>query len=210
MTVLWRNKLFLLALVIFAVGASAALWVVRSGQGENPSAPPPGRFVVRPADPVMEPTVHASQARQAEIARRFREAVVMLHAKRYDDAATALQRLLELAPHMPEANVNMGFAMIGLKRYHVAREFFNTAIDLRPMQANAYYGLAEALEGLKDLEGALGAMRTYIHLSDDNDPFVRKARAAIWEWQAALAKKSAAAGKRSGKKGHRANPEIGK
>lgn len=189
MTGWWRNRLFLAALVILAGGVAGVLRVAPWSEKGATSAPATGPMV-RPADPVMAPEVHASEARQAEIDRRFREAVVMLHAKRYDDAATALHRLLELAPTMPEANVNMGFAMIGLKRYAIARDFFQTAIDLRPMQTNAYYGLGEALAGLKDWDGALGAMRTYIHLSNDSDPFVRKARAAIWEWQAALAKKS--------------------
>ena len=210
MTGWWRNRLFLLALVVFAGGVAGILLTASSpGHGAGPAGPPAAGPVTRPADPVMEPEVHASQARRAEIDQRFKEAVVMLHAGRYDDAATALHRLLELAPDMPEANVNMGFAMIGLKRYDIARDFFQTAINLRPMQANAYYGLAESLEGLKDLEGALGAMRTYVHLSSNADPFVRKARAAIWEWQAALAKKPAGAARRSREDGGK-NPENGK
>jgi hypothetical protein len=56
---------------------------------------------------------------------------------------------------------------------------------LRPEQANAYYGLAVALEALGDRPGALGAMRSFVHLAKEGDPWVPKARAALWEWQAA-------------------------
>jgi tetratricopeptide (TPR) repeat protein len=142
------------------------------------------------ADPSHDPALHARQARAAEIDARFRQAVTMLHAKQYDHAVTALHRLLELAPEMPEAHVNMGYAMIGLKRYSLARDFFEGAINLRTAQANAYYGLAEALEGLNELEQAIGAMRGYIHLSRSDDPYIRKARAALWEWEKELARKT--------------------
>ena len=140
-------------------------------------------------DPTQHPKAHATAAREKEIAQRFQEAVMMLHAKQYDYAITALHRVIELSPRMPEAYVNMGFALLGLKKYKAASDFFNGAIDIRPYQANAYWGLAVSLEGMKDLEGALGAMRTYIHLapSDPNSQdYVRRARSAIWEWETRL------------------------
>ena len=59
---------------------------------------------------------------------------------------------------------------------------------MRPEQANAYWGLAVALEKLGDLHVALGAMRTYIHLSPADDPYVRRARSALWEWDDAIAR----------------------
>ena len=60
---------------------------------------------------------------------------------------------------------------------------FQTAIDLRPTQVNAYWGLAVSLEGLCDIAGAMGAMRTYVHLAPADDPFLIKANAALWEWE---------------------------
>ena len=140
-------------------------------------------------DPAQHPRAHATAAREKEIAQRFQEAVMMLHAKQYDYAITALHRVIELSPRMPEAYVNMGFALLGLKKYKAAGDFFNGAIDIRPYQANAYWGLAVSLEGMNDLEGALGAMRTYIHLapSDPNSQdYVRRARSAVWEWETRL------------------------
>lgn len=161
-----------------------------AGVTRNPSFVPPAKMsetqVV--ADPKKDPQLHAKQARMAQIKMRFEQAVVMLHAKQYEHAATALHRVLELSPNLVDAHVNMGFALFGLKRYKEAESFFNTATNLRPYQANAYWGLAVTLEEMGDLRGALGAMRTYIHLSPPEDPLVRKARAALGEWEYALAR----------------------
>lgn len=121
-----------------------------------------------------------------EARRRFDQAVVMLHAKQYDHAVTALHRVLVLAPQMPEAHVNMGFAMLGLKRTTEARDFFDGATALRPEQANAYYGLALAHEAAGDLASATGAMRTYLHLArNERSEHLARARAALWEWEQA-------------------------
>ncbi len=121
-----------------------------------------------------------------EVEQRFDQGVALLHAKQYEYAITAFSRVIELVPNMPEAYVNLGFALLGQENFEQAGEVFNRATLMRPNQANAYWGLAEALEGMKDYEGALGAMRSYIHLSTPNDPFVAKARAALWEYEAQL------------------------
>ncbi len=117
----------------------------------------------------------------------FRQGTAMLHLNRYDLASVSLHRLLQLAPAMPEAHVNMGFAQFGLGRHTVAEDFFRIAIELRPGQRNAYYGLAIALEGQGKLAEAMGAMRTYLHLSPADDPHARKARSALWEWESVAA-----------------------
>lgn len=132
------------------------------------------------------PHEHAAQQLKADIDTRFQQGVVMLHAKQYEHALTAFHRVLQLAPEMPEAYVNMGFTLIGLKRYKEAGDFFESATQLRPNQVNAYYGLAVALEGMGDLRGALEAMEAYVHLTNADDPFLPKARAAIWEWRSVL------------------------
>lgn len=128
-----------------------------------------------------------------ELRERFGQAVLMLHAKQFEHAATALHRVLELAPQLPEAHVNMGFAMLGLKRPDAARDFFDGATALRPEQANAYYGLALAHEARGEPELAVGAMRSYLHRARDADPaHLRRARAALWEWESQLQAKRAA------------------
>ena len=118
--------------------------------------------------------------------QRFEQAVALLHAKQYDYAVMALNQVIELQPKLPEAYVNIGYAYLGLEQWDTAIMAFTKASDLKPDQANAYYGLALALEGNKDYEGALGAMRSYIHLSTPQDPFLAKARSALWEWEEIL------------------------
>lgn len=125
---------------------------------------------------------HAEKQRQIEIRSRFDQGVVMLHAKQYEHAITAFHRVLELAPQLPEAHANMGFALLGKERFAAARDFFESATSLRHDQINGYYGLAIALKGLDDLPGALGAMRVYLHRAPADDPFRPKARALVSEW----------------------------
>ncbi|TXC65209.1 hypothetical protein FSC37_00885 [Piscinibacter aquaticus] len=82
---------------------------------------------------------------------------------------------------MPEAHANLGFALLGLQQPDAARVAFERAIAFRPAQANAYYGLALAQESLGDLELALGAMRSYLHLGrSESEDHQRRARAALW------------------------------
>jgi Flp pilus assembly protein TadD len=165
------------ALPVFLVTCAGLILIGVDGmltKSETSKARAPSNFA---------PLTHQAEAKALEVDRRFKEAAVMLHAKQFDHAVTALHRVLELKPQMPEAHVNMGYALLGLNRHAAARDFFAGAIELRPAQANAYYGLALALDALDDRAGALGAMRAYVHLAKPDDAFVRKARAAIWEWQ---------------------------
>lgn len=150
-----------------------------------------------PAHKTMSPEQGAQQAfrgafqapqseLEARVMERFQQGVSLLHAKRYDYAITAMDSVLEMAPNMPEAYVNMGYAFLGLEEYGPARGAFEKALSIKLDQVNAYYGLAIAFEGQGDFEAALGAMRSYIHLSKPDDPYLAKARAALWEWEAQL------------------------
>jgi tetratricopeptide (TPR) repeat protein len=169
-----------LVMLTFIAVVAALVWLATAQPGAP--APPiaPSRAVVE-----ADPQAHARDKRGAEIRARFEQAVVMLHAREYDHAAAALHRVLELAPMMPEAHVNMGFAMLGLAQARAARDFFTGAIELRSTQANAYYGLALAHEADGDLPAAMGAMRAYLHLSPADDKHRAKARSALWEWETA-------------------------
>jgi len=144
---------------------------------------PPPAVTSTPAQPLTP-----EEERMAEITTRFEQAVVMLHAKQYEHATTALHRVMTLAPRMPEVYVNMGYAKLGQELPKEALVFFETATELKPEQANAYWGMAVALESSGDLPGALGAMRTFLHLSSGDDNFARRARSALWEWEEALAR----------------------
>ena len=141
---------------------------------------------ITPPTPVIQPQNYG------KIKERFDQAVALLHAKQYEFAITALNDILSVQKDMPEVYVNMGYAYLGLKNFPSAQAAFSKAIDLKPDQANAYYGLAIAFEGNNDLEPALGAMRSFIHLSDPNGKYVTKARSAIWEWEQRLGRNPSA------------------
>ena len=173
---------------IIAMALVVIMLAMMSGYANRP------RFAYQPLvskaetliDAQANPRGHAQQFRLNQIDERFQQALAMLHAKQYDFAIKALHRVIELAPKMVEAYVNMGYALIGKQDFKAAADFFNAAIELKPYQANAYWGLAVASEQQGELEAALGAMRTFIHLSPPNDPFLRQARSALWEWESSL------------------------
>ena len=182
-----RLRVLLATALAVACGGVVLAWI--GGIAGRPEAQ-----ALAALDARLDPAGHAAERRRAEAEARFAQGVVMLHAKRYEHALTAFHRVLELEPRSPQTHVNMGFALVGLQRYAAARDFFEGATALDRRQANAYYGLAVALEGLQDLPGAVGAMRTYVHLSAADDPYARKAQAALWEWQAELARRGAQGG----------------
>lgn len=112
-------------------------------------------------------------------------------------AALAFDEARSINPHIAEAHINLGFAYLAMKRAGEAATAFDRALTIDSGKVNAYYGLGSALDATGDRKGAIGAMRTFIHLAADTDPFKRKARAALWEWEAAekgAAAQSAAAG----------------
>lgn len=172
-----------LSATLAAVAVGVALF--GASQGWLPGGPPKAE-------------AHVAEKKRAEIDLRFKQGVIMLHAKEYDHALTSFHRVIELAPNMPEAYVNMGFALLGKKEWSAAADFFDEATNLRSDQINAYYGMAVAQEGLGDLRAATEAMRAYLHRAPADDPYRKKAESAVWEWQDALRKESEAKGAASG------------
>ncbi|NMM05011.1 cbb3-type cytochrome c oxidase subunit I [Polaromonas sp.] len=177
------SAIALTAALTVTLGTLLAYWPADSG----------GVVTAQGADPRKDAIGPATLKSKSEIDHLFSQGVASLNLKQYDAAASQLHRVLELAPKMPEAHVNMGFALLGLQRYDMARTSFENATALKRDQLNAYFGLAVALEGLRDLQGALGAMRSYVHLSKSDDPYLRKANAAIWEWEEDLKKQGSVA-----------------
>ncbi len=101
----------------------------------------------------------------------FRAGVEQLRAGRAHAALRTFEEARQRRPRVPEVYVNLGFAYLALGVPNAARQAFETAIGLRADQPNAYFGLAESFEKLDDLELALGAMRSYIHLTTEDDPY---------------------------------------
>ncbi len=115
----------------------------------------------------------------------FATGVHLMQVGRAREAAQVFEQARALRPTQPEVYVNLGYALLAAGEFRAAEAAFRTALEYRPDQVNAYFGWAESLEAAGDLEAALGAMRTYIHLTREDDPFLRRARSAVWEWSAA-------------------------
>lgn len=116
---------------------------------------------------------------------RFQNAVALLHTGHYEPAVRLFNKIVIQAPWMPEAEVNLAYALMGMELYEEAELHFERALVLNEQQLNAYYGLAISRERQGDLDTALGAMRVYAHLAKEDDPYLRKAWSAIWEWETA-------------------------
>lgn len=120
---------------------------------------------------------------------QLRKARSHLDKKEFDKAILILQGLIRKYPDFAEAHVNLGYARLGQGKAAEAHDALMHAIDLQPGMANAYFGLGIAFEALGDLEMAMGAMRSFLHLTNTKDPYnpnVISARSALWEWESQL------------------------
>lgn len=172
-----RTVIPLLAVATLVLGFGLSRLDGNVGTGTSSSAAAPG----------TTQAVAPMSADDRLLHQRFQQAVVLLQHDEFEAAMQGFHEVLRMAPDMPEAHVNMGYALLGAGEFEAARSFFDTASNLRPGQANAYYGMAIAWEGLGELGMARATMQAYLHVAEDNDPYRRKAESAIWEWEAALA-----------------------
>ncbi|HSF95102.1 MAG TPA: TlpA disulfide reductase family protein [Thermohalobaculum sp.] len=177
-----RRAPFVALAVVLAVGLLTGLALDRTelrGVTVEVPAPPPAPEQIAIAD--------TATPQPESFAEAFEAGLNHMRAGDAHAAALAFDAARRADPHAVAAYVNLGFASLELGRPAAARAAFEQATEIVPAQANAYYGMAEALEALGDTEGALGAMRTYLHLTPEEDPFRRRAMSAIWEWEASLA-----------------------
>ena len=168
-------------------GIEAVPAPVKSGQSGFAGLGPMG-----PESPVAIPEEGEdllSNVQSKELASALKQSESLIGAGKYDDAIRALNQVQPLAANSALAYRQLGRALLGKKDYATARDFLAKAIDLDPTLAEAYFDHAAASEGLGDLEGALGGMRSFLHLVKNADPYrlpVAQARSAIWEWEAKL------------------------
>ncbi len=179
-----RNALFLIlpivAVAVIGFGFALDRWVV---VGDIETVPEPA--AISPPAPTTPPASQ-TEVDDAHFEALFARGIAGLRAGKPDQAAAAFEAAQILNPRVPALHANLGFARLALGKINAAIESFETSTNLRPAQANAYFGLAEAWEKQGDLEQALGAMRTFVHLTPEDDPFRRRAFSAIWEWEQAL------------------------
>ncbi|MEH6824170.1 MAG: tetratricopeptide repeat protein [Motiliproteus sp.] len=124
-----------------------------------------------------------ASARQQQVRVLFEHGANLLRQGQYPQARKVLEMLIESVPKLPEAYVNLGFVLYELGEVRSSVNAFTYASQLNPYQSNAYYGAALGYERLLDYEAAMGHMRSFIHLSQADNAFLPKARAALWEWE---------------------------
>ena len=184
----WPPILIGLVLIIEVVVVySIDRWVVR--QGRSAAA------------------LHAETRINQEIDLRFQQGVLMLHLKQYEHAITALHRVLQLSPQLPEAHVNMGFAMLGAGKNKEAKDFFAGTLALRAEQINAHYGAALAMKALGEHEDASAEMHNYLMLASTDDPYRSKAEEYLRIWQRELKEAESAKSAVSRKEKKKAPPQ---
>lgn len=133
------------------------------------------------------PQGHADQQLQQQVRVLFEHGANLLRQGELVRARQALEMLIKIAPKLPQAYVNLGFVLYEQGSAEAALRAFNHAAELNAYQSNAYYGAALAYERLQDIEAAMGQMRSFIHLSQPDNRFLAKARAALWEWESMVA-----------------------
>ncbi len=169
----------------------------RTSTGDFPFllAPVPGEGsgsveeFVPPSSAAADPGKSVERAREAEFQQLLAEAESLLDAKEFGAAVEPLSRAMSLYPGAPFPYVNMGYAQLGLGNLAHAERAFMLAIDIKPNEARAYFGLGIVYDRTKDFAAATGAMRSFLHLTTESDPYspaVTRARSALWEWEAKL------------------------
>lgn len=148
----------------------------------------PGNFSFTAALPVSQGSDPRQEEDklQRELAARFKQGVAMLQLGEFEHAVTAFHRVLVLAPGLPEAHLNMGFALYELKDYQGAQRFFEGAKALAPDFLNVEYGLAISLFAQGKAIEAVHHMATYLRGLKHDDPFRKAAEEKMKKMESAL------------------------
>lgn len=98
---------------------------------------------------------------------------------RLDAALRSFNLALEADPRNTVALVNAGFAYSDKGEFREAAKLHKQAILVNPYYANAYYGMAIALEGTGDNAGAIKEWQRYLEVGPKAGPWRERALANI-------------------------------
>ncbi|MEM7569835.1 MAG: tetratricopeptide repeat protein [Pseudomonadota bacterium] len=77
--------------------------------------------------------------------------IILMRMQRYKDALDDYERALGYRPDLAEAKINMGAALIGLRRFNSAIEYLRDGLEGEPVAPHvAYYNLGIAHEMMGD------------------------------------------------------------
>lgn len=168
-----RTRLRRIGLAVLAIaGLTGVVYVALE------AAPERGVVVTATAPEAEDP------ATAAAFETAFEGGVEALRRGDAHAAMVAFKEATGLRPSSSQAHVNLGFALVEMQSFDEALAEFTLALQNNSNQFNAYYGIAEALEGKGELGQAADAMKTYLYFAPAADPFRRRAEAALWEWGA--------------------------
>lgn len=142
-------------------------------------------------DPLPLDTTDVVQHKKVQkLSLDFKKAVSLLHLKKYTAALPLWQHVVKQAPWMPEAQVNLGFTLLGLGRSSEAESAFEAALVIQPTQSNTLYGLAMAQAAQRRFVAAITNMQAYIKLASKKSTHTTRAQTLIAQWQQATAANS--------------------
>ncbi|HEX3558122.1 MAG TPA: tetratricopeptide repeat protein [Pyrinomonadaceae bacterium] len=93
-------------------------------------------------------------------------AAALNQLRRFADAATILQRVLQVAPDKYEAHANLAAAFYEMKLYNQAIVEYKWIGQAKPDLAVVYFFIATAHDKLGEYEDALGAYETFLARAD--------------------------------------------
>ncbi len=109
----------------------------------------------------------------------FDSGISNLYEKKYDAAIEEFEQSLKYNPHSPSTLNNIGFAYFDKGDMDSAIEYHARALETEPGFANAYYGLALALESRGSTEGAIMNWKEFLGRSEPGSKWAQKAEAHI-------------------------------
>jgi Flp pilus assembly protein TadD len=115
-------------------------------------------------DPKTLEALKPSDSLGKEILATFEDANRLYERGDFGGALTACNRVIELAPDVPEAHCNLGVVLARLGRHEEALTAYDRALDLRPECQGAHYNQGVAFGRLGRHEEAVNAFDRALRL----------------------------------------------
>ncbi|MEO0412095.1 MAG: tetratricopeptide repeat protein [Pseudomonadota bacterium] len=101
--------------------------------------------------------------------------IILMRMERYKDALSDYERALDYNPALAEAKINMGAALIGLRRYASAIGYLESGLEEGPISPHiAHYNLGIAHEQIGDYQNARAHYASAVSVAPEWSPALRK------------------------------------
>ena len=133
-------------------------------EDEAPSVIVPEPSVSSPPPTDVDSAVVADQTKE----QRLKEGDTYYRARRYEEALTAYERVIQMDPHDARAYSNKGNALRKLKRYKEALEAYEHALTIDPKSAFVWISEGKVFYSLKRYDEALVAYNRALVINPGN------------------------------------------